>query len=407
MKKTYLFLALIVYFSCSEKYETEFSDELISNTRTETAVNLTPQCSDKDNDDFCDDDDYWPLDPEMNENLWGVKNDSEPNFYFTYDIDEAVQEATISAMLGAMDEFGNWGPIELWVIGQDYEGVQMKAKSFCDIRVRRFQEFFPQFNSLSCYEFMLYPLEGENYLPTTLVSTDQRLISDGGYFNYYMSKSIETIENNWATGFGKGLNGRRDWGMKLFIFSNPIGFLSTENYYKEMVNVYYEYYHALQESAFIDEELGDTYEFGDDTRRGPHWFYSGASYFMADYAVRKRESNNNLSPIKDRLKQQFLFGESLVEQSGCSEITLKEISSENCFNLKFYWGEPAVAYLLSTISNPNALNEVFYPNLYQLGFKDAFELTFNKTLEEFYTEWDSIMQKTIDERVNLISSFGL
>ena len=407
MKKTYLLLAFIVYFSCSEKYETEFSDELISNTRTETAVNLTPQCSDKDNDDFCDDDDYWPLDPEMNENLWGVKNDSEPNFYFTYDIDEAVQEATISSMLGAMDEFGNWGPIELWVIGQDYEGVQMKAKSFCDIRVRRFQEFFPQFNSLSCYEFMLYPLEGENYLPTTLVSTDQRLINDGGYFNYYMSKSIETIENNWATGFGKGLNGRRDWGMKLFIFSNPIGFLSTENYYKEMVNVYYEYYHALQESTFIDEELGDTYEFGDDSRRGPHWFYSGASIFMADYAVRKRESNNNLSPIKDRLKQQFLYGESLLEQSGCSEITLKEISPENCFNLKFYWGEPAVAYLLSTISNPNALNEVFYPNLYQLGFKDAFELTFNKTLEEFYTEWDSIMLKTIDERINLISSFGL
>ena len=46
-----------------------------------------------------------------------------------------------------------------------------------------------------------------------------------------------------------------------------------------------------KESAFIDEELGDTFEFGDDTRRGPHWFYSGASTFMADYAVRKRESN--------------------------------------------------------------------------------------------------------------------
>ena len=121
--------------------EAEFSDELISNTRTETAVNLTPQCSDKDNDDFCDDDDYWPLDPEMNENLWGVKNDSEPNFYFTYDIDEAVQEATISSMLGAMDEFGNWGPIELWVIGQDYEGVQMKTKNFVILEVRRFQEF--------------------------------------------------------------------------------------------------------------------------------------------------------------------------------------------------------------------------------------------------------------------------
>ena len=156
---------------------------MISNTRTETSPNLTPGCSDKDNDDFCDEEDYWPLDPDMNENLWGVINDSEPNFYFTYDIDETVQEATISSMLGAMDEFGNWGPIELWVIGQDYEGVQMKAKNFCDIRIRRWQGFFDPFILQACIEFMLYPLEGENYLPTALVSTDQRLISDGGYFN--------------------------------------------------------------------------------------------------------------------------------------------------------------------------------------------------------------------------------
>ena len=42
----------------------------------------------------------------MNENLWGVINDSEPNFYFTYDIDETVQEATI--VLGAwMNELGS------------------------------------------------------------------------------------------------------------------------------------------------------------------------------------------------------------------------------------------------------------------------------------------------------------
>ena len=104
----------------------------------------------------------------------------------------------------------------------------------------------------------LTPWKEISNLPSDLVSNDSRLSEQGGYFNYYMSKSIESIENNYPTGFGKGLNGNRDWGIKLFIFSNPIGFLSTENYYKEMVNVYYEYYHALQESAFIDEELGDT-----------------------------------------------------------------------------------------------------------------------------------------------------
>jgi len=412
MKKFIFFSFSILIVNCSKEPEADYdfliSDELIANTRTLTSPTQQGNiCSDTDRDNFCDDVDYWPFDPEMNENLWGKINDSEPNFYFTYDIDETVQEATINSMLGAMDEFGNWGPIELWVIGQDYEGVKMKAKSFCDIRIRRLQEFFDPFTLQACIEFISYPLEGDNNLPEILISTDQRLADQGGYFNYYMNKSIETIENNWATGFGKGLNGRRDWGIKLFIFSNPIGFLSSENYYKEMVNVYYEYYHALQESAFIDEELGDTFEFGDDTRRGPHWFYSGASTFMADYAVRKRNPENNLDPIKEWLKQQFLYGQSLIEQSGCYEITLKDISPENCFLLKFYWGEPAIAYLLTTIDNPNALNELFYPNLYELGFKNAFEFTFNRTLEEFYLEWNSIMSKSIDERIVLIDSFGV
>ena len=141
MKKFYFLLLSLFYFGCSSEPEADYlSEELISGTRTTNQANsINTQCSDLDNDDYCDDVDYWPLDPDMNENLWGVKNNSVPDFYFTYDIDETVQEATINSMLGAIDEFGNWGPIELWVIGQDYEGVQMKAKNFCDIRIRRWQ----------------------------------------------------------------------------------------------------------------------------------------------------------------------------------------------------------------------------------------------------------------------------
>jgi hypothetical protein len=411
MKKSLIFLILLSFIKCSSDSEVNYDDQeapsVFQSSITSNASVGGNQCSDRDRDNFCDDIDYWPLNPKMHENFWGIKNDFQPNFIFTYDIDEIVQSATTNSMLGAIEEFGNWGPIELWVIGQDYEGVILKTKNFCDTRISRGQGFYsPFYTHQGCKEFMLYPLEGQLNLPVDLVSNDSRLKDQGGYFNYYMSKSIESIENNYPTGFGKSLNGRRDWGIKLFIFSNPIGFLSPENYYKEMVNIYYEYYHALQESALIDEELGETNEFGDETRRGPHWFYSGASSYMADYAVRKRNSENNLDEMKIWLKQQFLFGKSLVEQNGCNEIRLKDISPENCFLLKFYWGEPAVAYLLSSISNPNALNDIFYPNLYKLGFKSSFELTFNKTLEEFYVEWDSIMGKSIDERIELIDSFG-
>ena len=32
-----------------------------------------------------------------------------------------------------------------------------------------------------------------------------------------MTKSIESIENDYSTGFGKSLNGRREFKIKLFI----------------------------------------------------------------------------------------------------------------------------------------------------------------------------------------------
>ena len=83
---------------------------------------------------------------------------------------------------------------------------------------------------------------------------------------------------------------------KLLFFQILLVFLNTENYYKEMVNIYYEYYHALQEIrySFIDEELGDTYEYGDETRRGPHWFYLVGLHLTWQIMLQKKESENNL-----------------------------------------------------------------------------------------------------------------
>ena len=106
--KNFIFLSFsLLFIYCSNEPEADYdsliSDELQANTRSiSTPTSSGNQCSDVDRDNFCDNVDYWPLDPEMNENLWGTINDSDPNFYFTYDINETVQEATINSMLGAM-----------------------------------------------------------------------------------------------------------------------------------------------------------------------------------------------------------------------------------------------------------------------------------------------------------------
>ena len=63
---------------------------------------------------------------------------------------------------------------------------------------------------------------------------------------------------------------------------------------------------------------------------------------------------------------------------------------------------PAIGYLLNKVDNQNAIIKTFYPNLYEKGFKDAFEITFGITVEEFYEEWEVYRNLPIEERLEII-----
>jgi hypothetical protein len=70
--------------------------------------------------------------------------------------------------------------------------------------------------------------------------------------------------------------------------------------------------------------------------------------------------------------------------------------------MKFYWGMPAIGYLLNRVNNQNAIVETFYPNIYKLGFQAAFELTFGIKVEEFYSEWGIYLNLPMEERLEII-----
>ena len=351
---------------------------------------------DTDGDGVVDSLDAWPLDSSMSENLWGILNNEDVEFFFASDISENISQGTKNSFLEAIEEFGNWGPTELWVLGQNIDAANKLSETYCQRRVERGQQTFsPEFNYTSCLGKMMFP----NHTVETSAIPEFILNSPDfiGDFEFYREKSVMSVENNYNTGFGKSLNGNRDWGFKIFTFSLPLGFSEAGyNYDYEKVNVFYEYFHALQESALIDENYGNTYEFGEDTRRGPHWFYSGASTYMAEYAVRKRNPQHSLNSLKERIEQQFGY-------AMCDDILLSDLTPEsNCFLMKFYWGMPAIAYLLNKVDNQNAIVETFYPNLYEKGFKDAFELTFGITVEEFYEEWEVYRNLPIEQRLEII-----
>ena len=389
-----LLFTLILSCSKSENQTKENTSNITEQTYTDTDT-------DTDGDGVADSEDAWPLDSSISENLWGVINNEDVEFFFASDVSDNISKGTRDSFLEAIDEFGNWGPTELWVSGPGQEGSVELANLYCNRRVERGQtkwgtDTYP-WTLESCMQLSLYPTLGDDLIPPRFGEGHILSEEEGNLFEYYRGKSVLTIENNWPTGWGKGLNGAREWGFKIFNFSLPVGFSEPGyNFDYEKVNVFYEYFHALQESAFLDEALGNTYEFGEDTRRGPHWFYSGASTYYAEYAVRKRDENHNLNSLKERIEQQFGY-------AMCDDILLSDLTPESeCFLMKFYWGMPAIAYLLDRANNQNAIIETFYPNLYEYGFKAAFELTFGITVEKFYDEWEIYRNLPMEQRLEII-----
>lgn len=370
---------------------------LNSNTSVSANFELITVVLDSDGDGIADLEDAWPYDASMSENLWGVINDGDMEFFFAADVSENISQGTRDSFLEAIDEFGNWGPTELWVLGQDIDAANELSELYCQRRLERGQQTFsPGFNYTSCLVKMMYPNHNveTNAIPSFILNSPNFI----GDFEYYREKSVMSVENNLGTGWGKGLNGNREWGFKIFTFSLPVGFSEEGyNYDYEKVNLFYEYFHALQESAFpIDENNGNTYEFGEDTQKGPHWFYSGASTYYAEYAVRKRNPNHNLNSLKERIEQQFGY-------AMCEGIKLSDLTPDSdCFLMKFYWGMPAIAYLLNRVNNQNAIVETFYPNIYELGFQGAFELTFGFSVQEFYNEWEVYLNLPMEERLEII-----
>ena len=176
---------------------------------------------DTDGDGIVDSEDTWPLDSSMTENLWGAINDGEVEFFFASDVPESISQGTRDSFLEAIEEFGNWGPTELWVTGTGIEETEELVNLFCSRRVERGQSNFSSeshpFSFESCKQYQLFPQNGSDLIDPSF----SYMLNDeeGSGFEYYRRKSLESVENNYATGWGKSLNGVRYWGIKIFNFS--------------------------------------------------------------------------------------------------------------------------------------------------------------------------------------------
>ena len=315
---------------------------------------------------------------------WGEIIETPPETFFAEDLSDDVRNGLADTLLVATTEWGNYGPLEFWVLGTDLEAAKDLTEQFCERRSQR-----GDLEKSQCLAENLDPKARHR-------------------FEYYRQKGADAIAREKA-GTPKGRNGRRGWGIHLFISSYPLGFdkLFGSSPGGEQRSVFHEYFHAVQH-AHLDTNNPEERR----ALKGPVWSHEGGAEYMAQATVRKLWAsgklttidNSDLSSLEQSFENKMKRGKDRIEDN-CPGTKLHELTYDNgCTSAAYDLGAWAVAYLLKKVGQ-EALIDTFYPSLNELGWEGAFQETFGMSSEDFYVEFDLFLEKPLVDQLAILPEY--
>ena len=305
-----------------------------------------------------------------------------PNVFFTSDLSENVVNGINLALKTAADEFGKYGPVEYWVFGPDKQAALDLINKFCERR-----EDLNQWNLSDC-------LSRE---------TDETL----SYSSISYQKIGENVILTNEPQSNAGHNGGFQWGLHLLQSSYPFGFdnLFDTLPQDDFKTVLHEYFHVFQLASVFNLDIEQR-----ENNVRPNeaiWMMEGGAEYMANYTLFKLIDNGTLlfeksyGSLREKMREKMEIGKTEKEDN-CPNNTLNQFTYQTCDQAGYKLGTWGVAYLTNKVNNQNVLLDTFYPNLKELGFEGAFNLTFGYTSEEFYEEFDAFLQLPIEEQLEII-----
>ena len=427
-------LSFIIVFSCSTEEEEsvapvvqtpqpepEPEEETQSETDNQTqddASNETLEV-DTDGDGVVDSEDAWPFNPFLDEDIWG--QDVEPELFFASDVSEYIQEQFRNDLNLAIEEFGNFGPLEIWVLGTDKNAMLELAEIYCERRISRGQiweadgllsqnegydltEDFSLFNS-ACLSELMHP-----YADVSWYNEESRVVSQ-----YIDQAGLDNYTGGWYE-WGveppiilAGVQGHRGFGFHYWLNSLP--YMYEENEYfigKEDIAfiIFHEYFHVINysnvfETESVEDETGNSVV----PDYGPTSMREGSADYMGWYALYKlidegeyNKSEEFQSTLREEMKNRMnTIQENIIN---CPNFNLTNLDGEICD--PYIFGSWAIAYLNNRAENQNAYQELMFPLINDLGYYGAFEEAFGITFETFNQEFLEFLELPIEQQLEII-----
>ena len=285
----------------------------------------------------------------------------------------ASTKATIEATLdAAASEWGNYGPIEYWVMGADKAAATKLIEKYCKRRAERKDLYYR-----SCF------------------SRHTQIASNHNLMSYWEIGANALSSRN--SRMDAGHNGGFDWGIHNFSSSLPLGLenkLGNSGADDQKV-IMHEYFHAIQHAHVR------SIKFARNVLLGPVWFMEGGAEYMASATHTKLVSEKKLKRInngrnkydfKKAMKRKFEQAKKDNYQNDCISQMANTNYDGPCRNFFYDGGAWAIAYLIDQ-TNPDILLKTFYPNLESLGWEGAFQKSFQKSSDAFYSEFAEFLKK--------------
>ena len=312
---------------------------------------------------------------------WQLEAGVRPALFFAEDVPDGVREELRDSFDAAIGAWGNYGPIEYWVVGADPDAAKELAERFSTHRVRRGD---------------LSPDYGD----------------DGGRrgaeFVEWATRAAE-IETTGQPFLEAGWNGGMEWGLHLFSSSLPPGWagLADARPEDDQTVLFHEYFHAIQNAHLDTLDWEERQEL-----MGPVWWVEGSAEFMAQVTTSRlraagrlpRDSGPSGRPWRGAWAMEAKLehgARKLAEHPGLS---LGEIGYGPNADIAYDLGAWGVAWLCRE-AGEEALIQDFYPRLQELGWEGAFEECFGMPPERFYDEFERFLDDPDEARLELLEQY--
>ena len=305
----------------------------------------------------------------LRESGWDQPSDQPVTFRTASDIPEPILEASKEGMVAAIDRLGNYGPLRVYLVGNDLAAAEELAEDFCE------------FNYPADYKERCLEDQGE-------AIREMAYIYPGGNGFQQSSWTLEQpvqsfVHNPYADE------------------NNQHNTAETDLINDKRVNAH-EYFHVYQAAHKVYR--GD-YGFGWSTTR---WVEEGAAIYF-EQVMAKRMSWQDSVLLDNRVREDLNSMKSFTNRF--PGVSIRDVDSEarterlysycgqQCIGkLQYEFGHIAFKYLEGKVSQQKILFD-YWDAQTEYGWADAFGLVFDQSLTDFYTEFEAFLLLSVDEQL--------